>query len=212
MAFGEHPMGDPMMDPEAALRNLPKPRRKIWRQEVWVDDIFLMYKDQSEDLPDPELVQRIFLLARRGDRHLVVRHGGRGQPWELPILEFEIEPQHEPDDAETDQQARRAELTQTIRSVVLDTWQVPITDWSQHTLIQMTARNNQDAYEPGVRRYEMVVVAQCGEPEDLNPDNEWSRRFFRPREMNQVLRERYMDREEIGLAHEQQVIEAAKSV
>lgn len=211
MAFGEHPMGDPMMDPEAALRNLPKPRRKIWRQEVWVDDTFLMYKDQTEDLPDPELVERIFLLARRGDRHLVVRHGGRGQPWELPILEFEIEPQHEPDGSETDQEARRAELTQTIRSVVLDTWQVPIIDWSQHTLIQMTARNNQDAYEPGVRRYEMVVVAQCGEPEPLDPESGWSRRFFRPREMNQVLRERYMDREEIGLAHEAQVIEAAKS-
>ena len=211
MAFGEHPMPGGGMDMEEALRNLPKPRRKIWRQEVWVDDIFLMYKDRTEELPDPALVERIFLLVRRGDRHLVVRHGGRGQPWELPILEFEIEPRHEPDEPATDQEARRAELTQTIRSVVLDTWQVPVTEWQQHTLIQMTARNNQDAYEPGVRRYELVVTAQCGEPEDLTPDTEWSRRFFRPREMNQVLRERYMDREEIGLAHEAQVIEAAKS-
>ena len=43
------------------------------------------------------------------------------------------------------------------------------------------------------------------------PGTEWARRFFPPREMNQVLRQRYMDREELGLAHEQQVIAAAKS-
>ena len=82
MAFGEHPMMDPMMNPEAALASLPKPRRKIWREELLVDEAFLAYKDRTEVLPDPELIERIFLLIRRRDRHLVVRLGDRRQPWE----------------------------------------------------------------------------------------------------------------------------------
>lgn len=211
MAFGEHPMMDPMMNPEAALASLPKPRRKIWREELLVDEAFLAYKDRTEVLPDPELIERIFLLIRRRDRHLVVRLGDRRQPWELPILEFEIEPRPETEPEDADQEERRVRLDEMIRTVVYETWQTPIIDWAVHTRTQMTAKGNQSQYEPGARRYELVVTAECAEPDDLAEDSEWTRRFFAPREMNQVLRQRYMDREELGLAHEQQVIAAAKS-
>ena len=102
-------------------------------------------------------------------------------------------------------------LDEMIRTVVYETWQTPIIDWAVHTRMQMTAKGNQTQYEPGARRYELVVTAECAEPDDLADDSEWARRFFAPREMNQVLRQRYMDREELGLAHEQQVIAAAKS-
>ncbi len=211
MAFGEHPMGDPMMDPAAAMAALPKPRRKIWREELLVDEAFLAYKDKTEIIPDPDLIERVFLLIRRRDRHLVVRLGDRSQPWELPILEFEIEPRVEDAAEDADQEERRQLLDDMIRRVVHETWQVPIIDWAIHTRTQMTAKDNQTEYEPGARRYELVVTAQCAEPDDLAEDTEWARRFFPPREMNQVLRQRYMDREELGLAHEQQVIAAAKS-
>ena len=211
MAFGEHPMMDPMMNPEAALASLPKPRRKVWREELLVDEVFLAYKDRTETLPDPELIERIFLLVRRGERQLVVRLGDRHQPWELPILEFEIEPRAETGPEDADQEERRVRLNEMICAVVHETWQVPIVDWAVHTRVQMTAKDNQTQYELGARRYELVVTAECAEPDDLAADSEWSRRFFAPREMNQVLRQRYMDREELGLAHEQQVIAGAKS-
>ncbi|MCY3921385.1 MAG: hypothetical protein OXG27_03195, partial [Chloroflexi bacterium] len=127
------------------------------------------------------------------------------------ILEFDIEPRPEPLDPELDQEARRSALTQTIRSVVEDTWQVPIVEWSQHTRVQMTARELQDEVEVGSRRYEMVVMANAGEPLDLVEDTEWARRFFPSREINRLLRERYYDYPEIEQAYEQQVIEAAKA-
>lgn len=214
MAFGEHPLGGGMgmdMDPAEVMKHLPKPRRKLWRQEKLVDDVYLQYRDQTEELPEPDLVERIFLIVMRRDRCLVVRHGDRHQPWMLPILEFDIEPQPEPLDPELDQDARRAALTQTIRSVVEATWQVPIGDWSQHTRVQMTARELQDDVEVGARRYEMVVMAEAGEPLDLVEDTEWTRRFFQPRDMNKLLRERYYDYPEIEQAYEVQVIEAAKA-
>jgi len=212
MVMGEHPMGDPMMmDPQAAMASLPKPRRKLWREELLVDEVFLAYKDRTELLPDPDLIERIFLLARRRDRHLVVRLGDRSQPWQLPVLEFEIEPRLETDPEDADQAERRERLDEMIRSVVHETWQVPISNWALHTRVQMTAKNNQQQYPPGARRYEIVVTAECGDPDDPAPGTEWARRFFPPREMNQVLRQRYLDREELGLAHEQQVIAAAKS-
>ena len=213
MAFGEHPLGGGMgeMDPAEVMKHIPKPRRKIWRQEKLVDDVYLQYRDKTEELPEPDLVERIFLVVMRGARCMVVRHGDRHQPWLLPILEFEIDPRPEPLDPELDQDARRAALTQTIRSVVEDTWQVPIIDWSQHTRVQMTARELQDEVEVGSRRYEMVVMAEAGEPLDLVEENEWTRRFFQPREMNKLLRERYYDYPEVEQAYEVQVIEAAKA-
>ncbi len=212
MAFGEHPLGGGMdMDPAEIMKQIPKPRRKLWRQEKLVDDVYLQYRDQTEELPEPDLVERIFLVIMRGDRCLAVRHGDRHQPWLLPILEFDIEPRPEPLDPELDQSARQAALTQTIRSVVEDTWQVPIVDWSQHTRVQMTARELQDEVEVGSRRYEMVVMAHAGEPLDLAQDTEWARRFFPSREINKLLRERYYDYPEIEQAYEQQVIEAAKA-
>ena len=214
MAFGEHPLGGGMgmdMDPAEVMKHLPKPRQKVWRQEKLVDNVYLQYRDKVEELPEPDLVERIFLVVMRRDRCLVVRHGDRHQPWLLPILEFEIEPRPEPLDPELDQDARRSALTQTIRSVVEDTWQVPIVDWSQHTRVQMTARELQDEVEVGARRYEMVVMAEAGEPLDLVEGTGWSRRFFQPRDMNKLLRERYMDYPEIEQAYEVQVIEAAKA-
>jgi hypothetical protein len=211
MAFGDPSLGGMDMDPAEIMKHIPKPRRKIWRQEKLVDDVYLQYRDKTEELPEPDLVERIFLVVRRGDRCLAVRHGDRHQPWMLPILEFGIEPRPEPLDPELDQDARRAALTQTIRSVVEDTWQVPIVDWSQHTLVQMTARELQDEVEVGSRRYEMVVMAEAGEPLDLAEGTAWTRRFFQPRDMNKMLRERYHDYPEIELAYEIQVIEAAKA-
>ena len=212
MAFGEHPMGDPMaMDAAEAMKHIPKARRKLWRQEKLVDEAYLQYRDRTDELPEPDLVERIFLVVMRGDRCLVVRHGDRHQPWVLPILEFEIEPRPEPLDQELDQDARRAALTQTIESVVADTWQVPVEDWAQHTRIQMTAKELQDKVEPGARRYEMVVTAEAGEPMDLAEDSEWARRFFPSREINKLLRERYYDYPEIEQAYELQVIEALKA-
>ncbi len=213
MAFGEHPMGggDPMMDPAEAMKHLPKPRRKVWRQEKLVDDVYLQYRDQTGELPEPDLVERIFLVVRRRDRCLAVRHGDRHQPWLLPILEFEIEPRPEPLDSELDQAARRASLTQIIQTTVSDTWQVPVLDWSQHTRVQMTAKELQEEVEPGARRYEMIVRAEAGEPDDLVEDSAWARRFFPPRDMNKLLRERYYDYPEIEQAYELQVIEGAKA-
>ena len=210
MAMGD-PMGDPMMDPQAAMAALPKPRRKIWREELLVDEVFLAYKDPTDILPDPDLVERIFLLIRRRDRHLVVRFGDRKQPWQLPILEFDISPRREEGPEDAEQEQRRERLDEMIKSVVHDTWQVPITEWDIHTRTQMTAKDNQTRFEPGSRRYEIVVTAQCGDPDDLAEDSEWARRFFIPRDMNLVLRQRYLDRDELGLAHDQQVIAAAKS-
>ena len=212
MAFGEHPLGGGMdMDPAEIMKHIPKPRRKVWRQEKLVDDVYLQYREQTTELPEPDLVERIFLIVMRRDRCLVVRHGDRHEPWLLPILEFDIEPRPEPLDPELDQDARQAELTQTIRSVVQDTWQVPIVEWSQHTLVQMTAKELQDQVAVGSRRYEMVVMAQAGEPLDLTEGTEWARRFFPPREINKLLRERYNDYEELELAFERQVIEAARA-
>ena len=213
MAFGEHPLGGGMgdMDPAEVMKHLPKPRRKIWRQEKLVDNVYLQYRDQTEELPEPDLVERIFLVIRRGERCLAVRHGDRHQPWVLPILEFDIDPRPEPLDPELDQDARRAALTQTISAVVADTWQVPIVEWSQHTRVQMTARELQDQVEVGSRRYEMVVMAEAGEPNELAEDTEWARRFFPPRDMNKLLRERYYDYPEIEQAYELQVIEGAKA-
>ncbi|MCY4618092.1 MAG: hypothetical protein OXD50_05990 [Chloroflexi bacterium] len=213
MAFGEHPLGGGMgeMDPAEVMKHIPKPRRKIWRQEKLVDDVYLQYRDQTEELPEPDLVERIFLVIRRGERCLAVRHGDRHQPWVLPILEFDIDPRPEPLDPELDQDARRAALTQTISAVVADTWQVPIVEWSQHTRVQMTARELQDQVEVGSRRYEMVVMAEAGEPNELAEDTEWARRFFPPRDMNKLLRERYYDYPEIEQAYELQVIEGAKA-
>ena len=213
MAFGEHPLGGGMgeMDPAEVMKHLPKPRRKIWRQEKLVDDVYLQYRDKTEELPEPDLVERIFLVIRRGERCLAVRHGDRHQPWVLPILEFDIDPRPEPLDPELDQDARRAALTQTISAVVADTWQVPVVDWSQHTRVQMTARELQDQVEVGSRRYEMVVMAEAGEPNELAEDTEWARRFFPPRDMNKLLRERYYDYPEIEQAYELQVIEGAKA-
>ena len=213
MAFGEHPLGGGMgeMDPAEVMKHIPKPRRKIWRQEKLVDDVYLQYRDKTEELPEPDLVERIFLVIRRGERCLAVRHGDRHQPWVLPILEFDIDPRPEPLDPELDQDARRAALTQTISAVVADTWQVPIVDWSQHTRVQMTARELQDQVEVGSRRYEMVVMAEAGEPNELAEDTEWARRFFPSRDMNKLLRERYYDYPEIEQAYELQVIEGAKA-
>lgn len=212
MAFGEHPMGDPMaMDAAEAMKSIPKPRRKLWRQEKLVDEAYLQYRDRTEELPEPDLVERIFLVIMRGDRCLVVRHGDRHEPWVLPILEFDIEPRPEPLEQELDQDARRAALTQTIGSVVAETWQVPVDDWAQHTLIQMTAKELQDKVEPGARRYEMIVTADAGEPMDLAEDTQWARRFFPSREINKLLRERYYDYPEIEQAYELQVIEALKA-
>ncbi len=212
MVFGENPMGDPMaMDAAEAMKSIPKPRRKIWRQEKLVDEAYLQYRDQTDELPEPELVERIFLIVMRGDRCLVVRHGDRREPWVLPILEFEIEPRPEPLDPELDQEARRAALSQTLESVVADTWQVPVTEWTQYTRIQMTAKELQDKVEPGARRYEMIVTAVAGEPMDLAEDTEWARRFFPSREINKLLRERYYDYPELEQAYEQQVIEALKA-
>ena len=213
MAFGEHPLGGGMgeMDPAEVMKHIPKPRRKIWRQEKLVDDVYLQYRDKTEELPEPDLVERIFLVIRRGERCLAVRHGDRHQPWVLPILEFDIDPRPEPLDPELDQDARRAALTQTIAAVVEDTWQVPIVEWSQHTRVQMTARELQDQVEVGSRRYEMVVMAEAGEPNELAEDTEWARRFFPSRDMNKLLRERYYDYPEIEQAYELQVIEGAKA-
>lgn len=212
MAFGEHPLGGGMdMDPNEIMKHIPKPRRKLWRQEKLVDDVYLQYRDQTEELPEPDLVERIFLVIMRHDRCLAVRHGDRHQPWMLPILEFDIEPRPEPLEPELDQDARRAALTQTIRSVVEDTWQVPVEDWSQHTRVQMTARELQDDVDVGSRLYEMVVMAEAGEPLDLAEGTEWTRRFFQPRDMNKLLRERYYDYPEVEQAYEIQVIEAAKA-
>ena len=213
MAFGEHPLGGGMgeMDPAEVMKHIPKPRRKIWRQEKLVDDVYLQYRDKTEELPEPDLVERIFLVIRRGDRCLAVRHGDRHQPWVLPILEFDIDPRPEPLDPELDQDARQAALTQTIATVVEDTWQVPIVEWSQHTRVQMTARELQDQVEVGSRRYEMVVMAEAGEPNELAEDTEWARRFFPSRDMNKLLRERYYDYPEIEQAYELQVIEGAKA-
>lgn len=214
MAFGEHPLGGGPgmdMDPAEVMKHLPKPRRKVWRQEKLVDEVYLQYRDQTEELPEPDLVERIFLIVMRRDRCLAVRHGDRHEPWLLPILEFDIDPRPEPLDPELDQDARRAALTQTINSVVEDTWQVPIVDWSQHTRVQMTARELQDEVEVGSRRYEMVVMAQAGEPLELAEATEWARRFFPSREINKLLRERYLDYPELEAAYERQVIEAAKA-
>ncbi len=213
MAFGEHPLGGGMgeMDPAEVMKHIPKPRRKIWRQEKLVDDVYLQYRDKTEELPEPDLVERIFLVIRRGERCLAVRHGDRHQPWVLPILEFDIDPRPEPLDPELDQDARRAALTQTIAAVVEDTWQVPVVEWSQHTRVQMTARELQDQVEVGSRRYEMVVMAEAGEPNELAEDTEWARRFFPSRDMNKLLRERYYDYPEIEQAYELQVIEGAKA-
>ena len=199
------------MDPAEVMKHIPKPRRKIWRQEKLVDNVYLQYRDQTDELPEPDLVERIFLIVMRGGRCLAVRHGDRHQPWELPIIEFDIDPRPEPLDPALDQNARRAAFTQTLRSVVEDTWQVPILDWSQHTLVQMTAKELQDEVEVGARRYEMVVMAEAGEPLDLAEGTEWSRRFFPSREMNKLLRERYYDYPEVEQAYEVQVIEAAKA-
>lgn len=199
------------MDPAEMMKHIPKPRRKLWRQEKLVDDVYLQYRDKTEELPEPDLVERIFLVVMRGDRCLVVRYGDRHEPWVLPILEFDIDPRPEPLDPELDQDARRSALTQTIRSVVEDTWQVPIVEWSQHTRVQMTARELQDEVEVGSRRYEMVVMAQAGEPLDLAEGTEWARRFFPSREINKLLRERYYDYPEVEQAYELQVIEAAKA-
>lgn len=203
--------GDPMMDPAEVMRNLPKPRRKVWRQEKLVDDVYLQYRDQTDELPEPQLVERIFLVVMRGDRCLAVRHGDRREPWLLPILEFDIEPRPEPLDPSLDQEARRAAFTQTIQSVVEDTWQVPIVDWSQHTRVQMTARELQDQVEAGSRRYEMIASAEAGDPLDLIDGTEWARRFFPSREINKLLRERYYDYPEIEHAYDLRLIEAAKS-
>ena len=199
------------MDPAEMMKHIPKPRRKLWRQEKLVDDVYLQYRDKTEELPEPDLVERIFLVVMRGERCLVVRYGDRHEPWVLPILEFDIDPRPEPLDPDLDQDARRSALTQTIRSVVEDTWQVPIVEWSQHTRVQMTARELQDEVEVGSRRYEMVVMAQAGEPLDLAEGTEWARRFFPSREINKLLRERYYDYPEVEQAYELQVIEAAKA-
>ncbi len=212
MAFGEHPLGgDPMMDPAEVMKHIPKPRRKVWRQEKLVDNVYLQYRDQTDALPEPDLVERIFLVVMRGDRCLAVRHGDRHQPWLLPILEFDIDPRPEPLDPELDQEARRAALSQTIRTVVEDTWQVPIAEWSQHTLVQMTAKELQDEVEPGARRYEMIVAAEAGEPHEPAEDSGWTRRFFPPRDINKLLRERYYDYPQIEQAYELSLIEAVKA-
>jgi len=66
MAFGEHPLGGGPgtdMDPAEIMKHIPKPRRKIWRQEKLVDDVYLQYRDRTEELPEPDLVERIFLSA-----------------------------------------------------------------------------------------------------------------------------------------------------
>ena len=214
MAFGEHPLGGGPgmdMDPAEMMKHIPKPRRKIWRQEKLVDNVYLQYRDQTEELAEPDLVERIFLVIMRRDRCLAVRHGDRHEPWVLPILEFDIEPRPEPLDPELDQEARRAAFTQTIQAVVADTWQVPIVEWSQHTRVQMTAKELQDEVAVGARRYEMVVMAEAGEPDELSEGTEWARRFFAPREMNKLLRERYYDYPEIEQAYELQLIEVAKA-
>ncbi len=212
MVFGEHPMGDPMaMDAAEVMKQLPKPRRKQWRQEKLVDDVYLQYRDQTDDLPEPALIERIFLVVHRGGRWLAVRHGDRHEPWVLPILEFEITPQVEPLDPELDQDARRAALTQTINSVVSETWHVPIERWSQHTRVQMVARELQDEVAPKATRYEIIVSAEAGAPDDADLESEWTRRFFQPRDMNKLLRERYWDYPELEQAYEIQVIAAAKA-
>lgn len=213
MVFGEHPMGDmdPMMDPAQVAKMIPKPRRKVWREELLVDNTFLSYKDATEEIPPIDLIERIFLILHRGERHLVVRAGDRHEPWLLPIMEIEISPRVEGEDEENDQSARSAELDAMIRGSVSENWGVPVQSWRQHTRVQMTARRNQEEYEPGARRYEIVVMGEVGEPVDLPEGSEWSRRFFRAREMNQLLRERYYDRPEFEQVHEAQVIEALKA-
>ena len=212
MPFGNPlgPTGDPMMDPQAAMASLPKPRTKVWREERLVDDVFLAYLDKTAVLPEPDLVCRVFLVLRRGERHLAVRLGDRRQPWQLPVLEPEITPAVEDDEADIEalQDDRRERLGAMLSSALADTWQIPLAGWRQFSRFQMTAKQNQDQYEPGARRYEIVVVGECGEPDDLAEGTEWARRFLRPRDMNKILRERYFDKPELMQAHENQVIEA----
>ena len=204
------PGGDPMMDPQAAMAQLPKPRTKVWREEKLVDDVFLAYMDKIETLPEPDLIFRAFLLFRRGERHLAVRLGDRHQPWQLPVLEPDVAPAVEDDaiDAEALQDDRRERLGAMISAAMMETWQLPVAGWRQYSRVQMTARNNQDQYEPGARRYEIVVVGECGEPAEPAGDSEWTRRFFRARDMNKILRERYFDKPELAQAHESLLIEA----
>ena len=202
--------GDPMMDPQAAMAKMPKPRRKVWREEKLVDDVFLAYMDQIGTLPEPDLIFRIFLVLRRGERHLAVRLGDRRQPWQLPVLEPEIAPAIEPDemDEEPLQDDRRERLDAILQAAAMDAWQLPIAEWRQFSRVQMTARNNQDEHEPGARRYEVCIIGECGEPAEPDPDGGWTRRFLPAREMNKILRERYFDKPELMQAHEHALIEA----
>jgi len=204
------PGGDPMMDPQAAMAKMPKPRRKVWREEKLVDDVFLAYMDKIETLPEPDLIFRMFLVLRRGERHLAVRLGDRRQPWQLPTLEPEISPAVEPEDMDEEalQEDRRERLDAIIQAAMMDTWQLPVAGWRQFSRVQMTARRNQDEHEPGARRYEVCIVGECGEPADLAGDGGWARRFLPARDMNKILRERYFDKPELMQAHERTLIEA----
>ena len=186
MGFGEGGLG------EAEIETL---KRKFWRaqmQKVWgrmqiVDGIYETLLETSDEVPDVDVTDHVYLFLWQGERALAVKHNESDQVWRLPTLEFDPELRDATDVSLDDPEKNAKKLERKIRPLLKERWAAQLGDWFQHSRLHLVANKDQDEVAPGTTRFRVLLLGELKKLGEVDRDNPWSRRLFPVREINQVL-------------------------
>lgn len=196
MVMNEADLTAEMQAAQAKVKNMMK-RIKRWTLEKRLDDdAFRTRNEFTEELPPLSQIQRVYVLTWRKDgRPVVVRQGDASAPWGLPSVERE--PGGEGESSEGDGEADAKALDGWLKETARELWGIRVQSWYQAARLHLTATSEARDVPPGTERFYLFLCATASGFDDIPEDAGWSRRVITTKEFVSLLREHYVEYDEI---------------
>ena len=168
-------------------------RRRVYLQQRRLGD-WLARIEESEEVPDLDQIDSVFLLVWHKEKPLVVRKGDAFVPWELPILDRAAEPALFVDDSQGPKsKSAEKRLDRWLKGVAQERWGIGVRDWYQWGFQRLTATTEAPDVAPGSERFDLFLCATASKLEELPEEGEWARRYSSTRDFNKLLRDQYLE-------------------
>ena len=197
-------MEDPVTGEHVRIREPRKPRYAL---ETAISGQYRARNEPTNEVPPLDRVERIYLLTWLGEKAVVIRHGGPGAPWEVPIAVLGGSTGGVGDAATGGAKA----LDAWIKTLAQDLWQIRVASWYQASRLELTANHDARDATPGSVRYWLFLCATASRLDALPEDADWARRSITRRDFTKVLRNQYGEFDEIlDAAHDGYLIRQAQ--
>lgn len=196
MVMNEAELTAEMQAAQAKVKNMMKRIRRWTLEKRLDDDAFRTRNEFTEELPPLAEIQRVYVLTWRKDgRPIVVRQGDASAAWGIPSVERE--PGEGAEAASSTAKAEAKAFDAWLKETAQELWGIRVRSWYQAARLHLTATSEARDVPPGTERYYLFLCATASGLDDIPEGAGWSRRAITTKEFVSLLREHYVEYDEI---------------